>query len=305
MTDRPFSGQVAVITGAGAGMGRSHARLLGRLGAAVVVNDISDSAQGVVEEIRAGGGTAELSRHDASRVDQAREMIAVAVERLGGLHIVVCNAGIIRKTPFEDLTSAEFDEVMRVNAYGAFNTLSASWPILSKQRYGRIVVVSSPSVFVPSPAISHYAASKGACLGLAMSLAAEGEDFGITVNALAPGAFTAMSAAGNAMDAEQRTWSEKTLSPDFVAPVVAWLVHPETTVTGRMIEAAAGRAATNFIASTRGMWKPRLEVDDLLANVDAVLDRSDFAVIRTLAEMKTWMTTDTTGWRVGFGDDTA
>lgn len=294
MSDMLFEGQVAVVTGSGAGMGREHALLLASRGAAVVVNDLAPTAHEVVDEIIAAGGTATLSAHDVSDPAQAEALIQTAIDTFGGIHIVVSNAAIIRSVRFIDMDLAAFDRIMKVNAYGAFNVLKAAWPHLVAQNYGRIVAVSSSSAWTSQPEIGHYAASKGAVLGLAKTLAAEGAEFGITVNVLAPGAFTAM--AGSQDDPAARQMMETMMPAALVAPVVGWLVRRENELNGQIIEAAAGRAALNFIGSTKGYWNRHLTIDDLVDNSARVLDKDGFAAIDSTAELAAWMTGENTGW---------
>ncbi|MFI0369025.1 SDR family NAD(P)-dependent oxidoreductase [Actinomadura sp. 1N219] len=297
MKESLLHGQVAIVTGAGAGLGRHYARLLAELGAAVVVNDVSAHASDVVREIERHGGRSTVSNHDVSDPVQAGEMVQTALDAFGGLHIVVSNAGVIDRTAFIDMDSAVFDRVMKVNAYGAFNVLRACWPVLVEQKYGRVVAVSSSSAFLPAAGIAHYAASKGAVLGLAKSLAMEGAEHGITVNVLAPSALTTMTAAGpSAHDEEALKRAEAMMSPRLVAPVVAWLVRPENALNGEVIEAAAGRAAMNFVGSTRGFWSPDLTVAELVEHSDTVFDLRDFAVLKDITELNAWLTTRTTGW---------
>jgi NAD(P)-dependent dehydrogenase (short-subunit alcohol dehydrogenase family) len=289
-----FDGQVAIVTGAGAGMGKQHALLLAKEGAAVVVNDLAPAAQDTVDEIVAAGGRAAISRHDVSDPAQAKELVAVATGELGGLHIVVSNAAIIRNVPFAEMDYDTFDKVMKVNAYGAFNVVNAAWPHLVEQKYGRVVMVSSSSAWISQPLIAHYAASKGAVLGLSKSLAVEGAEHGITVNVLAPGAFTQMS--GEMEDEVARKQSETMMPARLVAPVIGWLVRRENTYNGQIFEAAAGRAALNFVGSTKGYWNKNLTIDDLVANEAQVVDQDGFAVLSDTAKLTAWMTVENTGW---------
>lgn len=266
-----FDGQVAIVTGAGGGMGREEAILLAKEGATVVVNDLAASAQDVVDEIVAAGGKAVASNHDVSNYAQAGELVNLAISEFGDLQIIVSNAAIIRNVSFLDMDEATFDKVMKVNAYGAFNVLNNAWPHLVEQNYGRIVVVSSSSAWISQELISHYAASKGAVLGLAKTLAVEGAPHDITVNVLATGAFTQMS--GEMEDEVARKRSETMMPARLVAPVVGWLVRPDNTFNGEIFEAAAGRAAHNFVGSTKGYWNKDITIADLVDNEGQVMDQ--------------------------------
>jgi len=294
MTEQLFKGQVAIVTGAGGGMGREHALLLARLGASVVVNDVSKAARRVVEEIESAGGRATTSHHDISDPGQAGELVQSAVDAFGGLHIVVSNAGIIRNVPFAEMDLEKFDRVMKVNAYGAFNVVRAAWPHFQTQRYGRLVMVGSSSAWVSQPLIAHYAASKGAVLGLTKTLAAEGGPLGITANVIAPGAFTAMS--GEMTDEHARKLAETRMAPRLVSPVVAWLARRENQFNGEIFEVAAGRAALNFVGSTPGYWSKDLTVADLVAHEDEVVSREGYAVLPDTVKLSEWMTGANTGW---------
>jgi NAD(P)-dependent dehydrogenase (short-subunit alcohol dehydrogenase family) len=293
---RIFDGQVALVTGAGAGMGREHALQLARQGAAVLVNDVGESAEGVVEEIRAGGGRAALSRHDVSDPEHARQIVDTALTELGGLHLVVSNAAIVRSVPFADMDFAAFDEVMKVNAYGTFNVVNAAWGHLVEQGFGRLVLVTSAAAWIPMAQIAHYAASKGAVLGMAKSLSAEGADHGITVNVLAPAAYTQMF--GEMPDEASRKRAETMMPASLVSPVVSWLLRRENTLNGQIIEAAGGRAALNFVGSTRGYWNKDLTVQDLVDNAAVVTDPEGFKVLENAVENIVWATTETTGWAI-------
>ncbi len=293
MITQYFKGQTAIITGAGAGMGREHALLLARYGAAIVVNSVTDSGQAVVDEIIASGGKAVFGKCDVSDPAQARELTLLAIENFGGVQIIVSNAGIINHKSFTEMTYEDFDHVMKVNAYGAFNIVNAAWPHLVEQNYGRVVMASSSSTFASQSSIGHYAASKGAILGLAKSLASEGVEHGITVNVLSPGAFTRM--AGNLTDVKARKLREQTAPASLVAPVVGWLVLPENTINNAIVEAAAGRAAETFIGSTRGYWNKDLSIEDLINQKDQVFDRTGAGTFATTGESIRWSTMNT-GW---------
>lgn len=291
--EKRFDGQVAIVTGAGGGMGREHARLLAKRGASVVVNDLSKGAEETVQMIKDEGGNAVVNHDDVSTEHSAASIVESALSNYGRIDILVSNAGIIKNIPFSEMTEKEFDKVMRVNAYGAFFVTKAVWPHLVKQKYGRIVLVSSSSAFVSQPLISHYAASKGAVLGMGKTLASEGEEHNITVNMLVPGAFTGMS--GSMEDEEARKQMETMMDPSLVSPVVAWLAHKENVYNGEIIEAAAGRAALNFIGSAKGYWNKNLTIEDLFENQDQVLNKDGFETITNTVELSKWMTLENTG----------
>jgi NAD(P)-dependent dehydrogenase (short-subunit alcohol dehydrogenase family) len=298
MSGNLFQGKVALVTGAGAGMGREHALLLASLGASVIVNDLADTAKEVAEEIDAAGGTALPVQVDISDPSAAESALGDAIRSLGGLDIVISNAAIIKNVAFADMDYAEYDRVMKVNAYGTFNVLKAAWPHLIARGSGRVVMVSSSSAWIQQPLIGHYASSKGAVLGLAKTLAAEGAEHNITVNVLAPGAFTAM--AGVLEDDEARRRVEIMMPARLVSPAVAWLVRPDNTYTGQIFEVSAGRVARNFVGSTKGYWKKDLSLEDILENEAQIVDETGFATIEDTVELTSWMTEKNTGWAEEF-----
>ncbi|WP_051183147.1 SDR family NAD(P)-dependent oxidoreductase [Nocardia vinacea] len=296
MNSEILSGRVAIVTGAGQGMGREHALLLSRLGASIVVNGVDEfNATKVADEIRSEGGSAAACRADVSDPSGAAEVIETAITSFGGLHIVVSNAAIINSISFAEMDHAEFDRVMKVNAYGAFNVVKEAWPHLMRQRFGRIVMVSSSSAWIPQSQIGHYAASKGAVLGLSQTLAAEGSEHGITVNVLAPGAFTGM--LGAQADRETVHRVKTTMPARLVAPAVAWLVRDENTRTGEIFEVAAGRVARNFVGSTKGYWNRELSLEDLQEHARDVDELDGHAVLTNTIDLVQWMTKNT-GWEL-------
>ena len=189
-----LGGRVAIVTGAGGGLGRSHALMLARLGAKVVVNDMNPgAAEAVAREIAAAGG--EAIGFAASVTDEARiaEMVARAMTQWGRIDILVNNAGILRDKSFAKMTIAEFREVIDVHLMGSVICTKAVWEIMREQRHGRVVMTTSSSGLFGNFGQTNYAAAKMALVGLMQALALEGEKYGITVNCLAPTAATSMT----------------------------------------------------------------------------------------------------------------
>ena len=254
MSELRFDGRVAVVTGAGRGIGRAYARLLAQRGAAVVVNDLGSSIEGagadegpaaeVVAAITAAGGTAVADGHDVSDPIAAQALIAGAVEHFGRIDILVNNAGIIRWARFPEVDDDNLAGHLAVHVTGSFNTARAAWPHLADQGYGRIVMTTSAGFFGLSGNTS-YATAKGGVIGLTRSLATAGAKRGIAVNLIAPAAMTRMAGAGADADSPE-------MSPDLVAPMVAYLAHEDCPVSGEIYAAGAGRFARIFIASTPG-----------------------------------------------------
>jgi NAD(P)-dependent dehydrogenase (short-subunit alcohol dehydrogenase family) len=263
---RALDGQVAIVTGAGRGMGRAHALRLATEGAKVLVNDYggdsvgnpgtSAPAEAVAEEIRAAGGVAIADGHDVGT--SAEDIVSHAVGALGGLDIVVNNAAIVQLGGFEDLTREQFEQTMRVDFFGLVGVCRAAWPIFKAQQYGRIVNVSSNAVFGVERQTA-YAAAKAAVLGFTRCLAWECPG-GVRVNAIMPKAQTRLSLAGFSDAAAQAAYL-----PEKVATFVAALVSPSVPVSGETFVVGAGRAARVVLATVEGATD--------LSDVDAVLDR--------------------------------
>jgi NAD(P)-dependent dehydrogenase (short-subunit alcohol dehydrogenase family) len=249
-----FEGRVAVVTGAGRGIGRAHALLLADRGARVVVNDLGGSMEGVgadaepastvAAEIVAAGGAAIADTSDVATVAGAQALVDAAVDQLGRVDILINNAGIMR---WAGLPNADADNLaahLAVHVGGSFNTTRAAWPHMVEQGYGRIVMTTSAGMFGLPDNLS-YATAKGAVVGLTRSLTTAGAAHGIKVNLIAPAAVTRMAGQTTAeMDVQ--------MSPDLVAPMVAFLAHEDCPVSGEIYAAGAGRFARIFIASTPG-----------------------------------------------------
>jgi NAD(P)-dependent dehydrogenase (short-subunit alcohol dehydrogenase family) len=249
-----FDGRVAVVTGAGRGIGRAYARLLAARGARVVVNDLGASTGGsganaapaasAVEEIVAAGGEAVADTSDVSAPGGAQSLVDTAVERFGRLDILVNNAGIIRWAGMPEVDEDNLAKHLAVHVGGSFNTTRAAWPHMVDQGYGRIVMTTSAGLF-GLPNNTSYATAKAAVIGLTRSLTTAGAAHGITVNCIAPAAITRMAGPGGE-DAGPE------MSPDLVAPMVALLAHEECPVSGEIYAAGFGRFARIFIAMTPG-----------------------------------------------------
>jgi NAD(P)-dependent dehydrogenase (short-subunit alcohol dehydrogenase family) len=241
-----LGGRVAIVTGAGSGLGRSHALLLSRLGAKVLVNDMNvDAADKVAREIEAAGG--EAAGFAASVTDEARiaEMAASALALWGRIDILVNNAGILRDKSFAKMTMAEFREVIDVHLMGSAICTKAVWEIMRQQRYGRVVMTTSSSGLFGNFGQANYGAAKMALVGLMQTLALEGEKYGIKVNCLAPTAATAMT--GGLLDEK----TSERLSPDLVSPGLPALVG-EDAPTRAILCAGAGHFARSNVTLTRG-----------------------------------------------------
>ena len=282
-----FDGRVAIVTGAGTGLGRSHALLLASRGATVVVNDLdapdaSAAAETAVAAIHDAGGSAIVHLADVSTVDGANGLVAAALDRFGRLDIVVNNAGLLRAADFAEMTAELFDRVVAVNLRATFLVAHAAWTPMSAAAYGRIISTTSNSGLLGTAGSTAYAAAKAGVWGLTRSLALEGRKLGINVNAIAPIAFTAMSMTSRIAPAAWRSgegdaWSRR-LDVGLVSPAVAWLAHPDCTLTGQVLSVAGGRVARFAMGLTTGFDSPALTVEDMRDNEAELLsgDAVDF-----------------------------
>src|SRR5689334_13394196 len=226
MTTLRFDGKVALVTGAGGGLGRSHALLLASRGAKVVVNDLGGSHTGegksasaadkVVDEIKAAGGQA-VANYDS--VEDGDKIIKTAIDAFGGIDIVVNNAGILRDVSFQKMTEQDWDLVYRVHVLGAMRVTHAAWPILRKKKYGRVVMTSSAAGIYGNFGQANYCAAKLGLLGLANCLAEEGRAKNIHVNTIAP------VAASRMLSTVMPPEVVEIMKPEYVSPLVAWLCH--------------------------------------------------------------------------------
>ena len=268
-----FDGRVALVTGAGRGLGRAHALLLAARGARVVVADLggdvagtggSDGpAQQVVDEIVAAGGDAVAATDSVAESAGGEALVRSALEAYGRLDIVINNAGILRDRTFANLGDDDIDAVLRVHLYGAFNVTRPAWRQMREQGYGRILNTTSSSGVLGTFGQANYGAAKMGLVGLTRVLAIEGTKYGINVNALAPMARTRMTeeVLGDLVEV---------LDPDLVAPAAAWLVHEDCRVSGEVYTAAAGRVARFFIGMTHGLYDPRLTIEAVRDNFEQV-----------------------------------
>ena len=280
MSELRFDGRVAVVTGGGTGIGASHARLLAERGAAVVVNDLdAAAARDIAEEIVAMGGQATPVVSDVAIESGAAAPVDAALEAYGRIDIVVNNAGVLRSAPFAEMTADLWDRVVAVNLRGTFLVTHAAWPHFVEQGYGRVVSTTSNSGLLGIAGSSAYAAAKAAIWGFTRSLALEGADLGIQVNAVGPMAYTAMSAASKIAPKAWKTgegdaWSRR-LDVSQVSPVVAWLAHEDCTLTGQVLSAVGGRVARFSLRVTDGFDVEQLTIESVRDNQPELLDDSD------------------------------
>ncbi|WP_246860696.1 SDR family NAD(P)-dependent oxidoreductase [Noviherbaspirillum sp. UKPF54] len=274
-----FDGQVAIVTGAGGGLGRSHALQLAARGAKVVVNDLGvardgtgnglSAAESVVAEIRAAGGQAIASPASVTDPAGVQEMVEQAMREWNRIDILVNNAGFLRDKSFTKMTLDDFRAIVDVHLMGAVICTKAVWDIMKQQNYGRIVMTTSSSGLFGNFGQSNYGAAKMALVGLMQTLSLEGEKYGVRVNCLAPTAATRMTE--DLMPAEVLAL----LTPESVTPGMLYLASREAP-TRAILCAGAGTFSCSYVTLSDGVHigeRPDA-VEQLVANLDALSDRS-------------------------------
>ena len=260
MSDIRFDGRVAIVTGAGGGLGRCHALELARRGAKVVVNDLggsrdgsgggSDAAKAVVQEIEAFGGEAIANGSSVSDVDGVKKMIDDTMAKWGRIDIIIANAGILRDRSFSKMTVEDIDLVLAVHLRGSFLPIHAAWDIMKAQNYGRIVVTTSSTGLYGNFGQANYGAAKLGVVGMMNTLKIEGAKNDIKINAVCPIAATRMTE--DIMSPE----ALETLKPEYVTPGVINLVKEEAP-TGLILSAGAGAFSMARIVETAGAYVGR------------------------------------------------
>ncbi|MBC6458297.1 SDR family oxidoreductase [Actinomadura sp. HBU206391] len=289
MTELRFDERVAVVTGAGHGLGRRHALELAARGAKVVVNDLggdvnggggsSGPAQDVVDEITKNGGQAVADTGNVATEEGAQGIVQSALDAFGKVDIVVNNAGILRDKSFKNMSAAEFDAVIAVHLRGSFLVARAAWSHLRDQGYGRIVNTSSPSGLFGNFGQANYSSAKMGLVGLTKTLAIEGAKYGVKVNAIAPVAYTRMTE-----DLFPPEFADK-LGVELVTPLVAWLAHESVESTGETYSVGGGRIARVFVAEGAGFTKKDgLTIEDVRDNWQQINAESPYIVPKNIGE---------------------
>jgi len=272
-----FDEQVAIVTGAGQGLGRSHALELAARGARVVVNDLGgardgtgsslSAAESVVAEIEAAGGEAMANGADVTDRDAVDEMVQGAIDAWGRVDVLINNAGILRDKSFANMDGADFDLVVKVHLTGTAICTKAVWGLMRDAGYGRIVVTTSSSGLYGNFGQSNYGAAKLGVVGLMNTLRAEGAKYDIRVNALAPVAATRMTE--DILPDEAKAL----LNPEEVTPGVVFLVSRDAP-SGMILAAGAGGFAAAKIYETQGIWLAPDErtPETIAARIDDILD---------------------------------
>lgn len=282
-----FDGKVAVITGAGGGLGRQHALLMASRGALVVVNDLGGSVDGsgsdkgaaakVVDEIDALGGEAVADTNSVASAEGGEAIVQTALDAFGTVDIVINNAGILRDKAFHNMDESLVDPVFDVHLKGAFNVTGPAFRVMREKGYGRIISTSSAAGIFGNFGQANYGAAKMGLVGFTRVLAVEGARFNIAANAIAPIALTRMT-EDLLGDLGQK------LQPDYVAPLVTFLAHESCDATGRVFSVGGGRVAEIFIGECQGFTDADLSPESVRDNWSTICDRDGYAVPAQIAE---------------------
>ena len=279
-----FEGQVAIVTGAGGGLGKQHALELGRRGAKVVVNDLGGSVDGsggsataaeqVAQEIRDNGGTAMSSDASVTDFEAVQAMVDETIEKWGRIDILVNNAGILRDKTFSKLELENWHAVIDVHLTGSLNATKCVWPIMVEQKYGRIIMTTSTSGLFGNFGQANYGAAKLGLVGFMNTLRFEGAKYNVFTNAIAPIAATRMTVELPGFEG-----SAEKLAPELVTPAVVYLCS-EKAPNGRIIQAAGGRYYSADVRENVGVnLGLGASVEDIEANIETILDMGSNAGI--------------------------
>lgn len=280
-----FDGKVAIVTGAGGGLGRTYALELAKRGCKVVVNDLggdrhgtsasSSMADKVVQEIKAAGGQA-VANYDS--VEFGDKIVKTAIDNFGRIDIVINNAGILRDVSLLKMTDLDWDLIFKVHVKGAYAVTKAAWPYMRDQKYGRIVVTASNAGVHGNFGQANYAAAKSALIGFANSLAQEGAKYNILANTLVPTAGSRLTETvmpKNLVDA---------LKPEYVTPLVTYMVHESFEESGKVFEAGAGWYGTIQYYKSKGKVISNASADDIAKNWSTITNMNGAEFIGTISE---------------------
>jgi NAD(P)-dependent dehydrogenase (short-subunit alcohol dehydrogenase family) len=273
MSDLRFDERVAVITGAGRGLGRAYALLLASRGAKVVVNDPGASlkgdgidvgpAQEVVDEIKSAGGEAVACTESVATPKGGQAIIDAALTQFGRIDVLIHNAGAVRRAPLGEMSYEDFELVLDVHLRGAFHVVRPAFPFMCKARYGRVVLTSSINGLYGNYKNANYSVAKAGTIGLCNVVALEGAEHNVKGNVILPAAVTRMS---EGID----TSAFPPMPPEMVAPAVGWLAHESCSITGEMLISAAGRVARAYVAETPGVFRSTWSIEEVARQIDTI-----------------------------------
>jgi NAD(P)-dependent dehydrogenase (short-subunit alcohol dehydrogenase family) len=288
MNELRFDDRVAIVTGAGRGLGRAHARLLASRGALVLVNDSGAAVDGenpdpsvaeaVAAEIRADGGVAVADGNSVATAAGGEAIVAHALDEFGHLDIVVNNAGILQDKAFHNMTPEMFDAVVAVHLAGTFYVTKPAYVHMREQRYGRIVVTTSGAGTYGNFGQTNYSSAKMAVVGFARTVSTEGSRYNIKANVISPAALSRMT------ESLMSESAGRALPPHLVSPAVAWLCHEDCPVAGEIIAASGGRVARVFVGETPGFAKLDLTIEDVAEHFDEIMDVSGYVIPADIAD---------------------
>lgn len=275
MSEFRFDGRVAVITGAGRGLGRAYAKLLAARGAKVVINDPGVSLKGeglgedpaaeTVAAIKAAGGEAVANTDSVATPEGGKAIIQSALDHYGRIDILIHNAGVVRRAPLAEMSYEDFEFVLDVHLRGAFHVVRPAFPLMCKAGYGRVVLTGSINGLYGNYQNANYSAAKGGTHALSHVVALEGAAHNVKSNVILPAAVTRMS---EGID----TSNFPPMPPEMVAATVGWLSHESCSITGEILISAAGRVARAYVAETQGVYRPEWNIEDIAAQADAIRD---------------------------------
>jgi len=288
-----FNGQVAIVTGAGRGLGRLYALDLARRGASVVVNDLggsmggdgsdADIADAVVAEITGAGGVAVASCDSVDTPESAAAIVRTALDSFGRLDAVVSNAGIFHTLPFDELTPQHWRRMLQVHLDGSFYLSQSAYRAMKTRGGGRFVFIASSAGLFGQPNSAHYAAAKAGIQGLANVIAIEGAEHGILANTVLPFGFTRMvtETVGDGEQLEAVSAFAQAIDPALVVPIVSFLASTHCTFTHHSFSACAGRFARVFAGLSEGfMFEPgsKPTAEDIESRLDTLLATNSFTI---------------------------
>jgi NAD(P)-dependent dehydrogenase (short-subunit alcohol dehydrogenase family) len=278
VSDVRFDGRVAIVTGAGGGLGRTHALLLASRGAKVVVNDLGGARDGsgggtamadhVVNEIKEAGGEAVANYNGVDSAKGGEAIVKTALDAWGKVDIVIANAGILRDRAFHNIEEADWDAIFAVHVKGSFNVIQPAFRVMRQNNYGRIVVTTSNAGLYGNIGQANYSAAKTELIGLANTLELEGAKYNIKANVIAP-----VAASRLTEDVIPPPVLEK-LKPEYVSPAVAYLCAEECELSGNIITAGGGYYGRAAIMEGKGAILPEATIEEIRDNIGKITDMS-------------------------------